>query len=238
MKTELYADNPTKTFVRQVEDYEAAGLDPQMTLIMPVTIDDDRASIEAKGISWAGLMRQVNQVFRENLGNSFGARVRAAVTKNQPLPTQAELDSLVASYDFSGARTTAETGISEGEKVFRSVLRLRLKDLLRVGVFSEDSETPLVVQSKKESTEKTLPAGKISLEDFEALVDAAAEGADFEFEDRAYAFGGDPEFQYNDDGIVISYENLAAVPAHCMELAEQKLAAERAMKAVKASIPN
>lgn len=240
MKTELYANNPTKTFVRQAEDYEAAGLDPTMTIIMPFTADDDKESIIAKGAKWPGLMRQMNQVLRENIGGSHGARARAAISKKQPLPTQTDVDKLVTNYDFSGARLTSELGMSEEEKSFRSVLRARLKELLRVGVFSADSETKLTVQTAKENSQKMLPDGKISVEEFDSLVEAAAENADFTYEDRIYTFGGDPEFAYKDDGTIASYENLAAVTAHCEELAQAKLAAERLFAAkcdVKASIP-
>jgi hypothetical protein len=235
MKAELYADNTTKTIVRQKDDYESVGLDPNIEIIMPFTAEDDRASIEAKGVNWAGLMRQCNQVYKENLGNSFGAKARAAFDKNETPPGQAEMDELVAAYDFSGARAVSEAGMSEEEKALRQMLRTQLKAILRGGGVFSDEE--LTVQTVKEANENVLPDGKISVEDFNSLLENAAEGGVFEYNGASFDFGGDPEFDYDDDGNVTSYLNLAAITAHCGELAAEKLAADRRAKAVSAAIP-
>lgn len=238
-----YSDNTVKTFSRQAANYEAADLDPTMSIVVPFTAEDDRETIESKGVNWAGLMRQMNQVFKENIGNTFGSKIRTAVSKSDPLPSQDDLNELVDKYDFSGARISTETGMSEEEKAFRSVLRARLKLFLRAGVFSGDWDpktgqgSPLVVQTKKEADTDTLPEGKISVEDFDSLLEAAAERAIFEYEDRPYDFSEDPEFELNDDGEVEQYNNVAAITAHAEEIAEAKLAADRAMNAVTASIP-
>lgn len=237
MKLDAYSDNPVKSFVRQEADYNDAGLDPVRTIVLPFTTEDDRESIEAKGINWAGLMRQANQVYKENIGNSYAAKARVAFANEKTPPGQPELDELVRNYDFSGARISSESGMPEGERIFRSTLRARLKDLLRFGVFSEDPEAKLTVQTQREATQEELPPNKISIEDFETLVESAAECAVFEYEDRDYDFSGDPEFEYDEEGNVASYRNLAAVPAHCNELAEAKLERDRSMKAVRASIP-
>lgn len=238
MNTNLYVDAPVKTFIRQEADYIAQGLDGTVSLVMPVDVEDDRVSIEAKGINWPGLMRQLNQVYKENVGNLFAAAIRKALSKNEPLPGQKELDAIVAKYDFSGVRVSSgDSGMSEAEKVFHSILRSRLKDLLRAGIFSADRETKLTVQTQVELAENELKDGKVSVEDFETIVEAATEGAVFDYEDRSYNFGGTPKFEYDDEGNIASYENLAAVPAHCQQLAEVKLAAEQAIRAVKAIIP-
>ena len=225
MITTEYSANPVKTLSRQEVEVE---------ITMPFDVDDTRESIETKGVSWAGLIRQLNQVYKENLGNSFGAKVRAADSKGEELPGQEVMDALVAAYDFSGARTSSESGMSEDEKELRSVLRTQLKAILRGGGVFADYE--LTVQTQKEATEGVLPEGKISVEDFNSLLENAAEGGVFEYSEASFDFGGDPEFEYDDDGTITAYKNLAAVTAHCAEMAEANLAAKRSAKAVKASI--
>lgn len=239
MRPEKYSDNPAKSFIRQAKDYEAAGIEPNMQLIVPFTDDDTRESIEEKGVNWAGLMRQINSVFAENIGNALGSKVRNSVSKGETLPTQDDLDEIIAKYDFSGARmrATTEESMSQEDRVFFNVLRTRLKALLRTGTFSADNESKITVQTKKEADRKELPAGKIPTTTYEELVQAAIDGADATVEDRTYTFGGDPEFEFDDDGNILFYKNLSAVVAHCDEMAKAKLAEMKRVSSVKARIP-
>ena len=235
MQTSALPENVrTKVIVRQEDDYEAAGLDGRRTI--PLPWDESCYNIERLqelGFHIPGVIRQHNQNFVENIGNSYGARVRKAVEKGETLPNEEDFDNLVASYDYSGIRASSETGMPLEERTFRTMLKKQLRNLLRNGIFSSDG-SPLTVQTTKEASKEELPDGKMALEDFEVLVECAAEGAEFGYDGLSFDFSGDPEFDENGD-----FLNFAAVSAFARDLAEKEIALRRDAvgRSIKPSMP-
>lgn len=230
----LPADAKSKIIVRQESDYEAAGLDGRRTIPLPFTLDCiNEEAIMRLGFQPAGVVRTLNQAFAENLGNIYGANVRKAVAKQFPLPTIADMDALIAAYDFSGVRASSEAGMPEEERSFRTHLRKQLRSLLRGGTFSATG-APLTVQTKVEADKEELPDNKMSIEAFESLVEAAAEGVEFQFDGLSFDFAGEPAF--DEEG---NFANFAAITAFAHQLADEDMALRRRAvgRTITASIP-
>lgn len=222
MNRDVLSECPTKTIVRQEAAYEAAGESGERVVILPIDLSCiNSEELIRRGLSPAGLVIQMNQVTVENVGNLYAARARAAASKNESLPTQDDMDALLDSYDFSRIRTTSEAGMSEEERVFRSNLRTQLKRFLKMGLFTPD-RTALTVQTVKEATEEKLPEHKISIEDFNGLIESAAEGIEWEFLGHSYDFGGEPKF--DDQGQIASF---SAIPHAARQLSAQEMELKR-----------
>ena len=220
----LPADCPTKTIVRQEAMYEAAGESGERVVLLPIDLSCVNADeLIKRGFQPAGLVRQMNQVTVENIGNLYAARVRAAASKNEPLPTQEDMDKLIDSYDFSGVSASSEAGMPEEERVFRSNLKTQLKRFLRMGLFTPD-RTSLTVQTVKEAsaTPPELPENKISIEEFNNLVECAAESVEWNFLEHSYNFGD--EVKFDDQGQIASF---SAIPHAARQLAAQEMELKR-----------
>lgn len=233
MKIDALPENaPTKKIVRQEADYEAAGLDGTVTLTLP--FDESCVNADAltsRGFSVIGVVRGLNQLFAENVGNLWGSKVRNAVKNGVSLPTEEDFNALVAAYDFSGARAASEAGMPTEERLFRSQLKQQLRRLLKGGTFSPNGE-PLTVQTSKQAEEGELPDGKMALEDFESLIEIAIEGEAFQYMGREYDFSGEPA--YDDEG---NFANFAAVVDFARDLAEKEMELRKAASDVKPSMP-
>jgi hypothetical protein len=215
--------NPTrKTIVRQKKAYEERDLDGAVSTPLPFDTNDFNAdALEAKGFSIGGLVRQMNQVFLENVGNNWGAVIRKAIKNGTPLPSQAEFDKIVCAYDFTGVRraSTSDDDLSEEERIFLSELRKQLKLALRAGSFSTaEPRVAMTVQTKKEAETDTCPENKMTLEDFDSLVAAAAEKAVFDYDGRRYDFSVAPEF--DEAG---NFVNWGALVSHAEYLTGEQL---------------
>jgi len=247
----------TVSFVRQAEAYEDAGLTPdeyQFSISLPFATNYEHffnvAALEAAGINPVGLARQLDQVEKENLGNAFAAQVRKAVARKSTLPTQAKLDELLAEYDFSGVRVASGESLSAEDNAIRTEIRSTLRALLRSGSLHPEgvdaSGNTLVstgIQTKDEAEKNELPAGKLDLDTFESLVEAAVEGgvAPIDWDNcknpenngtYQIDFSGEPEF--DDDG---EPTNLPAVVEAARNLAMEKLALrKKGKKTIRASI--
>lgn len=124
------------------------------------------------GIDPTGLARQVNQVYAENLANNMASRIKkAAGTEDVALPTQADMDELAASYDFSVRTATASFG-STFDKIFHRIASGFIRKLLKKKGY-QDIPAPVTVAKK---TAETTGEGQISFEDFEAEVIRLTEG--------------------------------------------------------------
>ena len=236
MNIDQYADNPTRSFSRKKQTYEEAGISPEFSIVVPFNPEDTRESIENKGVSWPDFIRFANSAYTTAIGVIFEAKIKKALADETKLPGQSELDDIVASFDFSPRRGVSSLAQSLEERTFVSLLSARLRKYLRDGVFSADSESPIKVQSQKDAKEKKIPEkGKIALATFEALVQAAISGGEVKIQDRVYDFSGEPEFVRDDSGGIVSYENLAALVAHCREIAHRKFKAEQELSSIKAA---
>lgn len=205
------------TFVRQEELYTTAGQSGEFTIAVPFAANfSDLLNVEAlsaAGIDALGLARQMDQLLVENIGNSWAAKAKAAAAKGLPLPTQADIDALVAAYDFTGTRTRSEESMSVQERTILAEIRKAFRTLINGGLLAnqpldpeaEVSESnPVIfnivrVQTKPETEtevkgkdengepvvtiENRLQPNNLSLEDFEALCAAAMANEPFTLTD-------------------------------------------------------
>ena len=232
--TALSPNTDTKVIVRQENDYTEAGLDGRREIPLPFTLDSiNEENIASLGFLPTGVVRAMNQVFVENVANIHGSQVRAAVKKGLTLPDSEAMEEILKAYNFSGIRTSSEESMPEEERVFRSQLKKQLRSLLRQGAFSAD-RSPLTVQTQPEASRKELPEGKISLEDFDTLVESAAEQVVFEYDGMSFDFAGEPEYDEAGD-----FNNYAAIVDFAHDLAEKELALNLSAvgRSIKASVP-
>lgn len=222
------------TFVRQEADYEAAGLSAEREILLPFDLSCvNEEVLTERGLQPAGVVRQLNQVTVENIGNALGSKIRAAVAKKEALPTQADVDKLVASYDFSGLRTTGEAGMPESERMVRAELRSLLRSVARDGAFDPEGKS-LSIQTEKEAKAETLPAGKISIENFNNLVEAAAEGVEFEFNTITFDFGAEVKYIEAEDGTK-AFGSYSAILDFARSLAQEKYEIKQRSQGIKLS---
>ena len=243
------------SFVRQADSYERAGIeDYEFQLSLPFASNFEHffntEALEAAGISPVGLARQIDQVSKENLGNAFAAAVRKAESKGAPLPAQEFLDELFAKYDFSGVRVSSGESMSAEESAVRTELRSAIRALLRGGSLHPegiDSNGNTVVstgvQTKDEADKNELPPGKIDLDTFESLVEAALENsvATVEWDNcknpennGSYVIDFSDAPEYDEDG---EPSNLSAVAEAAKNLAMEKLALrKKGKKTIRASV--
>ena len=230
----LPSEHDTKVIVRQETDYNDAGLDGRREIPLPFTLESiNEENITGLGFLPAGVVRALNQTFVENVANIHGSQVRNTIKKGLPLPAPEAMEEILKAYNFSGIRTASEESMPEEERIFRSQLKKQLRSLLRQGAFSANGSA-LTVQTQPEATKNELPEGKISLEDFETLVESAAEQVAFEYDGMSFDFAGEPE--YDEEG---NFANYAAIVDFAHDLAEKELALNlsAAGRSIKASVP-
>lgn len=223
-----HLDYSTKKIARQIKDYEAAGLDPNMEIPQPFAANVETfynvpALVEA-GIDAMGLARQDDQLLGENIGNSLAQRVKKAVKNGTDLPDQSLVDEMILAYDFTGARTTSEEGMSTEERTVLAEIKKALRRLISGGSFanldtnSEKTTNPDEVcfnavriqtgpeaegKLDKDGNPKVTPPGSVPLDNFDDLVSAAYQETEAEFEDgngntAVLDFGIEPDInEYN-----------------------------------------
>ena len=187
-----------KTFSRQADAYEKAGIPADFTIDLPFAANYESLfnveALQAIGIEPVGLARQLDQVYLENIGNNLASRIKTAAKKSQPLPTQADLDELIAAYDFSGARTTSSEGLSSDERtLFSEIKKYCRKAFVTDKVFNQNGFYVTRIQTGKEAGEVaakleagedvSLPKGTLALDEFNAFVQAAFDGTVVEVSD-------------------------------------------------------
>jgi hypothetical protein len=233
-----HLDFPTKRIARQIADYEAAGLDPNFEIPQPFAANVEHfynvAALTEAGIDALGLARQDDQVFGENIGNNLAQRIKNAVKKGTDLPDQAIVDAMVLAYDFTGARTTSEEGMSTEERTILAEIKKAIRRLISSGKFAnldqngqETSDADAVVfnavrvQTAVEARgEKETPAGSVSVEDFDKVVAAAYQNSTAEFED---GYGRVASLDFSDEPLINEHDqalNLTGV----IELARREAA--------------
>ncbi len=163
---------PTRFRTVLEETYAAAGF-PEFQFQVPQPFTAEHVNGVAElGASPNGVANQLNQVLAENLCNNIAARVRNAVKNGQPLPTQADMDTLYTVYDFSGLRQTSASGpASLFDRIFTRLAGAFVKRLLKKKGY-QDMAAPVTVAKQNEE-----PAGnQISYETFEFEVSRLVEG--------------------------------------------------------------
>lgn len=126
---------------------------------------------EELGVSASGVAQQMNQVFAENVGNNVASRIRNADKNGTPRPTQADVDALVAAYDFTGSRASAGSSGSLFDRLFFKNASAFIRKLVKRKGY-RDLPAPVTIAKKDEAPK----VGQISFEDFEAEVVRLVEG--------------------------------------------------------------
>jgi hypothetical protein len=202
-------------------------------------------ALVALGVQPAGVVRQLNQVTVENLGNAIRSRIVSAESAGSSAPDQSVMDQVMANYDFSGVRAAStEEGLPEDLKLQYSIARDNLRDYARNGNFSADGSSQ-TIQTVKDSDEGVLKPGKMSLDEFESLVACCIEGLAWEGpvitkannparigQPLVIDFGVEPVF----DGEIPG--NYGAFREQVMTLAAEKLAENQRRKAAAAALQN
>jgi hypothetical protein len=170
MKTS--ASTPLRNRIIQEEAYTAAGLQdfafkvPQP--FSPAMFEEVAAEL---GISAHGFASQANQVLAENLGNNMASRVKKAIKDKTALPTQSDMDALVADYDFTGIRQSSIAIGSLFDKIFARLAGASIRKLLKASGYQG---TPAPVTIAKRG--KEAGASEIDYETFESEVSRLMEG--------------------------------------------------------------
>lgn len=164
---------PNRQRIIQEKAYIAAGIsDMAFNVPQPFLPEMFEHLREELGIDPVGLARQVNQVYAENLANNMASRIKKAAGKEGvELPTQADMDELATSYDFSVRTATAAFG-SSFDKIFHRTASAFIRKLLKKKGY-QDTPAPVTVAKK---TDETTKEGQISFEDFEIEVIRLTEG--------------------------------------------------------------
>lgn len=183
---------PTREITIQASTYEEAGKPiPKFRFPQPFDLSFlNIAAFEALGLDPNGIVRTLNQtVAVENPRNTFAARIRAQAANGVYL-TQEDLDKLLERYDCSGiirSRSDA-TSLSTFERALRAVARELVKSWAGSGLFSADGKPQTVQRNRKdpktgEMVPEPLGPGKLSIQDYEDLVEALANGEVWEGEE-------------------------------------------------------
>lgn len=165
-------ENTPSRFRTVLEDLYAAAGNPEFQFQIPQPFTAEHvAGVTEVGASPQGVANQLNQVLAENLSNNIASRIRNAVKNCQPLPTQADMDSLYEVYDFSGLRQSGGTPASLFDRIFTRLAGALIKRLLKKKGY-RDLSAPVTVAKRDED-----PKGnQISYEDFEEEVARLVEG--------------------------------------------------------------
>jgi len=187
MRTENFQSVP-KTFAVQ-------GVD--MTLNLPFAANYERFfNVEAfteAGVDALGVARQLDQVTVENIRNNAASRFKTAAKRGLPLPTQTDIDALVAAYDFTGARASSEAGMSSAERILFSEIKKYIRKAFVDKVFNQNgffvtriqtaNEAKELAEKQEAGEEVSVPKGTLPLDEFDAFVQAAFDGTEVEVAD-------------------------------------------------------
>lgn len=167
-------NTPTRNRIIQGELYEKAG-QPDFAFSIPCPFEPSMFEhlSDALGISPVGFANQANQVLAENLGNNMAARIKKAAKENQPLPSQSDMDTLIAAYDFTGIRQSTAAIGSLFDKIFFRLAAAFIRKLLKKSGYSALG-MPAPVTVAKRGAEAG--AGEIDYETFETEVVRLMEG--------------------------------------------------------------
>lgn len=207
-------DTITRPRTVQEKAYTDSGLPAEAAVFqMPRPFTEELLSsvAAALNVSAAGLANQMNQVLAENLGNNIAAKIKAAVAKKEALPTQADLDAMVESYDFSGVRTSSkdEDSLAPLERTQYRYAAQKIRALLKAGAIAIEGMNAPVTVAKKEAEPK---ANQISYDQLYSFASQLVEGES--------VWGETPE--YDEDG---NEANFGAVRATVLEAAAAEYAA-------------
>lgn len=231
MHYEVLPNVPTTArLVRQEKLYREADVDGEVVARLPfatnVNYFFNEDAFEKAGINLQGFARQVDQVFKENLGNLWNAKIKKST---DGLPTQEQFTNLESSYDFSGVRApSSEEGMSAEERVVRNEIRKLLRSYISGGAFKVLGISS--VQSLTEVKKGELPAHKLDLDKFEEIIAAAYENdvvvvAETDKGQAKLDFSEDPQWQDEVDEIGNRIpENFSAIVECARELAQAELA--------------
>jgi hypothetical protein len=123
------------------------------------------------GISAQGFASQANQVLAENLGNNMAARIKKAVKDGTALPTQADMNTLVTDYDFTGVRQSSVAIGSLFDKIFFRLAGASIRKLLKASGY-QGMPAPVTVAKRG----KDAARGEIDYDTFESEVSRLMEG--------------------------------------------------------------
>lgn len=156
----------------------------------PFFAEDFTALREGLGIDPDGLANQVNQLMAKNIINAITSRARSVHAKNaaladaqakgeradeefSPLPTQATVDELVSSYNFTGIRLASNKAavVTPFEKELTRLVKQLIKNLLKTSGF-QGRPGPITVAKKSADPTET----QIGFEDFLSLVQSVVDG--------------------------------------------------------------
>lgn len=184
-------ETPRKDRAIQSDTYEADGQpDFVFSIVRPFSPEDFEHLRERLGVDPTGFSNGANQLFAENMSNNMSTRIKAVVSRNsalaaaqannqrlnespEPLPTQADMEELMSSYDFSGVRTG--TGESSAltplqREMYKLSKKLVQNILANLGIRG----MPAPVKVAKADAEPG--PGQISKDEFDSIVDSVVEG--------------------------------------------------------------
>ena len=187
---------PTRSRTIQGDAYEAAGYpDFSFDIPRPFTPEDFASIAEKYSVSATGLANGANQLLAENVGNNMAAKIKAIVRANETLkdgeepsalPSQEDLDEMLAAYDFSGVRTSTggTVGLSALEKALYRYARQAVRAIIKANGYPKLGLTAPVSVGKKDEEAKP---GQLPWEIFEEEVEMLALGEGKWAEDTDYA---------------------------------------------------
>jgi hypothetical protein len=167
------------------------GTESKFNFPQPFTPEDFTDLASRLNISADGFAKSSNQTLLENLRNNFSSRVNAAVKKRKTdpsveLPTQDDLDTLAAEYDF--VRYSASTGSTVSKTPFEKALamyaRTQVRAILKANGYPRDG-IPAPATVAKAGAEPT--QGQISYETFKDEVESLVSGEGVWSENKAFA---------------------------------------------------
>ena len=165
-------NTPIRNRTIQEAAYEEAGM-PDFSFKVPQPFEASMFEhlAELLGISPAGFANQANQVLAENLGNNMAARIKKAVRDGAPLPTQDDMDSLIAAYDFTGVRQASVALGSIFDKIFYRLAGGFIRKLFKQKGY-QGMAAPITVAKRGAEP----GAGQVDYETFEMEVVRLMEG--------------------------------------------------------------
>lgn len=182
---------PRKDRAIQSDAYEADGQpDFVFSIVRPFSPENFEHLRETHGVDPVGFSNGANQLFAENMSNNMSTRIKAVVSRNaalataqannqrmnekpEALPTQADMEELMAAYDFSGVRTS--TGESSALTPFqREMYKLSKKLVQNILANLGIRGMPAPVKVAKADAEPG--PGQISKDEFDDIVDSVVEG--------------------------------------------------------------
>lgn len=162
---------PTKTVVIAATAYKAAGFENQTFQIAEPFTPDNFSSLADSGVNVEGFAKQINSLFVTRISSAMTALVKSVVESNaksndEPadLPTQSDLDSIIAKYDFSGVRGSGEK--KPARTAFDKIWAKHARDVVRgmlekFGYNNEEAGLTLSVPAKVAKKDDPKPNGKV-----------------------------------------------------------------------------